>query len=78
MTRSRRAVLIASLVATAGLTLMLGVTDPAPPASYPTRFFVWNEHKPNTSNAVDYAPMTLAQAGRDNGGGYLIGSFQLT
>jgi hypothetical protein len=39
---------------------------------------VWNEHKPNGINAVDYAPMTLAQAGRDNGGGYLIGSFRLT
>jgi uncharacterized membrane protein len=35
-------VLIVSLVATAGLTLLLGVTDPAPPLSYPTRFFVWN------------------------------------
>ncbi len=42
MTRSRRVVLVGSLVATAGLTLVLGVTDPAPPASYPTRFFVWN------------------------------------
>lgn len=39
---------------------------------------VWDEHKPNAINAVDYAPMTLAQAGRDNGGGYLIGRFQLT
>ena len=39
---------------------------------------VWNEHKPNAINAVNYAPMTLAQAGRDNGGGYPIGSFQLT
>jgi hypothetical protein len=39
---------------------------------------VWNEHKPNAINAVNYPPMTLAQAGRDNGGGYLIGSFQLT
>lgn len=35
-------VLIASLVATIGLTLVLGVTDPAPPLLYPTRFFVWN------------------------------------
>jgi uncharacterized membrane protein len=42
MTYSRRMVLIVSLVATAGLTLLLGVTDPAPPLSYPTRFFVWN------------------------------------
>jgi hypothetical protein len=39
---------------------------------------VWNEHKPNAINVVDYPPMTLAQAGRDNGGGYLIGSFKLT
>jgi hypothetical protein len=39
---------------------------------------VWNEHKLNAINAVDYAPMTLAQAGRDSGGGYLIGSFRLT
>ncbi len=39
---------------------------------------VWNEHKPNAVNAVDYAPMTLAQTGRDSGGGYPIGSFQLT
>jgi uncharacterized membrane protein len=42
MTRSRRVVLVGSLVATAGLTLVLGVTDPASPPSYPTRFFVWN------------------------------------
>jgi uncharacterized membrane protein len=42
MTYSRHVVLIVSLVATAGLTLLLGVTDPAPPPSYPTRFFVWN------------------------------------
>jgi uncharacterized membrane protein len=42
MTYSRRVVLIVSLVATTGLTLVLGVTDPAPPPTYPTRFFVWN------------------------------------
>src|SRR5271168_3325045 len=42
MTHSHRVVLIASLVATAGLALVLGLTDPAPPLSYPTRFFVWN------------------------------------
>jgi len=42
MTPSRRVVLVVSLVATAGLTLVLAVTDPAPPLSYPTRFFVWN------------------------------------
>ncbi|OBG42606.1 hypothetical protein A5672_11430 [Mycobacterium alsense] len=42
MTRLRRVVLIASLVATTGLTLVVGVTDPAPPPTYPTRFFAWN------------------------------------
>jgi uncharacterized membrane protein len=42
MTPVRRLVLVVSLVATTGLTLVLGVTDPIPPASYPTRFFVWN------------------------------------
>ncbi len=42
MTNARRAVLIVSLVATSGLMLVLGVTDPAPPPIYPTRFFVWN------------------------------------
>lgn len=42
MTYSRRMVLIVSLVATTGLTLLLGVTDPHPPLIYPTRFFVWN------------------------------------
>jgi hypothetical protein len=39
---------------------------------------VWNEHKPNATNVVDYPPMALAQAGRYKDGGYLIGSFQLT
>lgn len=42
MTRTRRMVLIVALVATTVLTLILGITDPAPPPSYPTRFFVWN------------------------------------
>ena len=42
MTYSRRVVLIGSLVATTGLALVLGVTDPAPPLTYPTWFFVWN------------------------------------
>ncbi|ORW38325.1 hypothetical protein AWB90_23850 [Mycobacterium paraense] len=42
MTAARRVILVASLVATTGLTLVLGVTDTFPPASYPTRFFVWN------------------------------------
>jgi hypothetical protein len=39
---------------------------------------VWNEHKSSASNVVDYAPMALAQDGRDVDGGYPIGSFQLT
>jgi hypothetical protein len=39
---------------------------------------VWNEHKPNGINTVNYPPMTLAQAGRDHDGGYPIGSIQLT
>jgi uncharacterized membrane protein len=42
MTHARRLVLIGSLVATVGLTLVLGLTDPAPPRLYPTHFFVWN------------------------------------
>lgn len=42
MTNARRVVLILSLLATTGLTLVLGVTDPAAPLSYPTRFLVWN------------------------------------
>jgi uncharacterized membrane protein len=42
MTFSGRVVLTVSLVATTGLALALGLTDPAPPLSYPTRFFVWN------------------------------------
>ena len=39
---------------------------------------VWNDHKPNGINTVNYPPMTLAQAGRDTDGGYLIGQIQLT
>jgi Domain of unknown function (DUF4832) len=39
---------------------------------------VWNEHKPHGDNTVNYPPMTLAQAGRDNDGRYPIGSIQLT
>ena len=39
---------------------------------------VWNEHKPSGINTVNYPPMTLAQAGRDTDGGYLIGQIQLT
>jgi uncharacterized membrane protein len=42
MTHSRRAVLVVSLVATVGLAVVLGVTDPAPPVDYPSWFFLWN------------------------------------
>lgn len=38
----RSAVLAASLLATSALTVGLGVTDPAVPLYYPTRFLVWN------------------------------------
>lgn len=34
--------LVAALLATTALTLVLGITDPAAPLSYPTRFLVWN------------------------------------
>ena len=37
-----RAVLGLSLVATTGLTIVLGVTDPASPWSHPSRFMIWN------------------------------------
>jgi uncharacterized membrane protein len=37
-----RAVLIFALVATTALTVVLGVTDPAAPLFYPTRFLIWN------------------------------------
>jgi uncharacterized membrane protein len=42
MTIVPRAVLILALVATTGLTTVLGVTDPAAPVFYPTRFLIWN------------------------------------
>jgi uncharacterized membrane protein len=42
MTNVPRAVLIIALVATTVLTFVLGVTDPAAPLFYPTRFLVWN------------------------------------
>lgn len=42
MTNVRRTILVISLLATTALTLVLGVTDPAAPLSYPTRFLVWN------------------------------------
>ena len=42
MTNVPRAVLIIALVATTGLTTVLGLTDPAAPVFYPTRFLIWN------------------------------------
>jgi uncharacterized membrane protein len=42
MTNVARAVLIVALVATTGLTTVLGLTDPAAPVFYPTRFLIWN------------------------------------
>lgn len=42
MTNVPRAVLILALVATTALTTILGVTDPAEPLYYPTRFLIWN------------------------------------
>lgn len=42
MTEARGILLIVSLMATTALTLALGITDPATPASYPTKFLVWN------------------------------------
>ncbi|OYO11539.1 hypothetical protein CGZ94_13960 [Enemella evansiae] len=42
MTRLRGALLIGFLLATTALTVALGVTDPAAPLTYPTRFLVWN------------------------------------
>ncbi|MCV7099756.1 DUF1361 domain-containing protein [Mycobacterium palustre] len=42
MTYARTVVLAASLVATTGLTLALGITDSAPPQAYPTQLFAWN------------------------------------
>ena len=42
MTNVPRAVMIVALLATTALTLVLGVTDPAAPLFYPTRFLIWN------------------------------------
>ena len=42
MTNVPRAVLIVALVATTALTAVLGVTDPAAPLYYPTRWLLWN------------------------------------
>ena len=39
---------------------------------------VWAEHKVRGDHPVNYPPMTLAQAGRDNDGGYPIGTLRLT
>ena len=39
---ARLVVLFGSLVATSALTVALGITDPATPLYYPTRFLVWN------------------------------------
>jgi hypothetical protein len=37
-----------------------------------------NEHKPGGTNPSNLAPMALAQAGGDSGGGYPIGSIAVT
>ena len=42
MTNVARAVLIGALGATTALTSVLGITDPAAPLYYPTRFLIWN------------------------------------
>ena len=42
MTKTRVVLLVASLVATTVLTAALGITDPAAPLIYPTRFLLWN------------------------------------
>lgn len=38
---------------------------------------VWNQHKPDGINVVDYPTMELAQGGRDSSGGYTIAKFRL-
>jgi len=42
MANVARAVLIVALVATTALASVLGITDPAAPLYYPTRFLIWN------------------------------------
>jgi len=42
MANVARAVLIVALLATTALTSVLGITDPAAPLYYPTRFLIWN------------------------------------
>ncbi|MBM7367205.1 DUF1361 domain-containing protein [Gordonia hydrophobica] len=38
----RQSILVAALAATTILTVVMGVTDPAAPLSYPSRFLIWN------------------------------------
>ena len=38
----------------------------------------WHEHKPAGTNVVDFAPLALAQTGRDGTGAYPIGTFTVT
>ncbi len=42
MTRTRGALLLASLLATTALTVVLGTTDTSAPLTYPSRFLIWN------------------------------------
>ena len=42
MIEARGILQVVSLMATTALTLALGITDPAAPMSYPTKFLVWN------------------------------------
>ena len=42
MTKPHPMILLASLLVTTVLTGLLGITDPAAPLYYPTRFLVWN------------------------------------
>ncbi len=55
MTEARGILLVMSLMATTGLTLALGITDPAAPMSYPTKFLIWNL-------VLAWVPMVLAIA----------------
>jgi hypothetical protein len=53
MTVVPRAVLLVALVATTGLTTVLGITDPSAPTVYPTRFLIWNL-------ALAWVPLVMA------------------